>query len=427
MTVRPLSVAEKDRGETAVFVTNDNSIYSGADRFHYDHVIPENATNEQVYASVARDVVRTVATGRSGAVMMYGATGSGKTWTMTGGAGDPGIVQRAITDLFTDLPADQPAAVRLSILEVYNEELNDLLSLNGARLELRQAMCSSGCHVAGLTQVPLTSAPEAMSALARRIANRRVRNTAMNDASSRSHTIITFTLGRNAPRDVVTSQDPEEVVDDVATLHLVDLAGSESGRVISCKDGRRESASINRSLLALGTVVSALSEGVASHVNFRDSKLTRLLQATLTGSGSRVAIICTATPAASQAHETRNTLEFGRRAKKVQIPKQAPQPPTGRELLCGPVLADEHVSRQPQVAADAEMRVCRETRVDQGVGLLINQLRGLGLESMPDVDLLSLIDTLRETMEKVRIAVEGRHKNLIGRRGHYTGKVTPDE
>lgn len=70
---------------------------------------------------MARDVVRTVATGRSGAVMMYGATGSGKTWTMTGGAGDPGIVQRAITDLFTDLPADQPAAVRLSILEVYNE------------------------------------------------------------------------------------------------------------------------------------------------------------------------------------------------------------------------------------------------------------------------------------------------------------------
>ncbi|EIE20636.1 kinesin-domain-containing protein [Coccomyxa subellipsoidea C-169] len=281
------SVPELDRGEAAVFLAEGNSIRNGADLFHYDHVFNKETTNEQVYSAMARDVVRTVTTGGSGAVLMYGATGSGKTWTMTGGPGDPGIVQRAITDLFMELPTEPTTAVNMSVLEVYNEELNDLFSLKGARLELRQATGGIGCYVTGLTQVPLTSAEDAKSALARGIANRKVRSTAMNDNSSRSHKLITFTVARSAPGDSATSTEPEEALDDVATLHLVDLAGSESGRVTSCRDRRRESASINKSLLALGTVVSALSEGVASHVNFRDSKLTRLLQATLTGANTQ--------------------------------------------------------------------------------------------------------------------------------------------
>ena len=81
----------------------------------------QNGAGIQVYSAIARDVVRIVTTGGSGAVLMYGATGSGKTWTMTGGPGDPGIVQRAITDLFMELPTEQTTAVNMSVLEVYNE------------------------------------------------------------------------------------------------------------------------------------------------------------------------------------------------------------------------------------------------------------------------------------------------------------------
>ncbi|CAL8468177.1 g7716 [Coccomyxa elongata] len=272
--------------------------------------------------------------GCSGAVLMYGATGSGKTWTMTGGAGDLGLVQQSVMDLFAALAVGaaphQTPAVSMSILEIYNEKLLDLLSPKQAQLDVRQGTSSSNCHVAGLTQVALTSAHDAMSALSRGLAHRKVRGTAMNDNSSRSHTIVTITVRtRIATGDAPPPLQQEQALEHEAVLHLVDLAV----QVTNDGEGRRESASINKSLLALGRVISALSEGNASHVNFRDSKLTRLLQPTLAGDASKVAIICTATPAASQAHETRNTLEFGMRARRVKLPRQAVKPSTDKELI----------------------------------------------------------------------------------------------
>lgn len=135
----------------------------------------------------------------------------------------------------------------------------------------------------------------------------------MNEGSSRSHTLcrIIIESSTTAPDGVVTRT--------LSELNLIDLAGSESAKVERTRDHRLEGGFINKSLLTLGTVIAKLADGQAAHIPFRDSKLTRLLQRSLTGHGARIAIVCNITPASSQAEETHNTLKFASRAKLIHI------------------------------------------------------------------------------------------------------------
>ncbi|XP_057966140.1 kinesin-like protein KIN-7D, mitochondrial isoform X2 [Malania oleifera] len=249
--------------------------------------------------------------GVNGTVFAYGVTSSGKTHTMHGDQNSPGIIPLAIKDVFSIIQ-DTPGReflLRVSYLEIYNEVINDLLDPTGQNLRVREDV--QGTYVEGIKEEVVLSPGHALSFIAAGEEHRHVGSNNFNLLSSRSHTIFTLMIESSAHGDeydgVIFSQ-----------LNLIDLAGSESSKTETTGLRRKEGSYINKSLLTLGTVIGKLSEGRASHVPYRDSKLTRLLQSSLSGHG-HVSLICTVTPASSNMEETHNTLKFASRAKRVEI------------------------------------------------------------------------------------------------------------
>eukprot|EP00887_Chlorella_sp_A99_P008132 scaffold12.g8132.t1 len=195
--------------------------------------------------------------------------------------------------------------------------LNDLLDPSRTNLKLREDP-RKGIYVEGIKEETLLSAEHALQVIAMGNEHRKTSATAFNEGSSRSHTIIRITLEASDRADDLT--DPNARLGrTLSFLNLIDLAGSESAKAEINRSHRLEGSFINKSLLTLGTVIHKLSEGKAAHIPFRDSKLTRLLQGSLTGTGARIAVICTITPASTQAEETHNTLKFASRAKKIEV------------------------------------------------------------------------------------------------------------
>jgi centromeric protein E len=248
--------------------------------FRFDDVFDVRADNAAVYAQVAKDVVDDALRGNSGALIAYGQTASGKTHTMQGTPESPGLIPRAVVDVFRTYQR-----CRVSYVESYNERVRDLL---GDADDLRVL---DGGPV-GRREVDVESVDEVFAAITRGERRRSVGETAYNDRSSRSHAILTLTLANNA------------------ILTFVDLAGSEA-------TASAEGHCINRSLHALALVIAKLADS-SGYVPYRDSKLTRLLRPALSG---RVALVCTVAPDAGE--ETTNTLHFARRATRVV---QAPVP-----------------------------------------------------------------------------------------------------
>ena len=238
------------------------------------------ADNTAVYEQVAKDVVDDALRGNSGALIAYGQTASGKTHTMQGTPESPGLIPRAVVDVF-----ETYQRCRVSYVESYNERVRDLL---GDADDLRVL---DGGPV-GRREVDVASVEAVFAAITRGERRRSVGATPYNTHSSRSHAILTLTLANNA------------------ILTFVDLAGSEA-------TASAEGHCINRSLHALALVIAKLADG-HGYVPYRDSKLTRLLRPALSG---RVTLVCTVAPDAGE--ETTNTLHFARRATRVV---QAPVP-----------------------------------------------------------------------------------------------------
>ncbi|EFJ45753.1 CENPE type kinesin-like protein, partial [Volvox carteri f. nagariensis] len=289
----------------------------------FDTVFGPETNNSTVAGKVALPLVAPALRGVNGTIFAYGVTSSGKTHTMLGTDSDPGVVPRVVRELFSQIAAARASGagtgtspgpprdytVRLSIMEIYNEVLNDLLDPTRTNLKVREDSRSGLVLVDGLLEQVVTTAEQALDLIARGDHNRKVSATAFNEDSSRSHT-ITRIIVESTP--LATGGG---VGNDGA---LIDLAGSESARAVVSKGQRMEGSFINRSLLTLGTVIHKLAAGAAGHVPFRDSKLTRLLQPSLSGPGARVAVVCNITPAAAQSDETANTLKFAARAKLIQ-------------------------------------------------------------------------------------------------------------
>ncbi|XP_032112285.1 kinesin-like protein KIFC2 isoform X1 [Sapajus apella] len=294
-------------------------------RFRLDWVFPPDASQEEVFRELEPAVLSCLR-GYSVCIFTYGQTGTGKTYSMEGPPDDPGIAPRALQSLFREMGAGRPHRVTLSMVEIYNEAVRDLLAPGPPeRLAVRQGPeGQGGIQVAGLTHwdVPNLETLHQMLRLGR--SNRATAATAMNQRSSRSHALVTLTLRAASPPRAPSTAGS---LAPLGTLHLVDLAGSERARKAGeagpprgDPDGARrlrEAQTINRSLLALGGVMAAL-RAHRPHVPFRDSQLTRLLQPAL-GPGTTAVLLLQISTRPEDLGETVCSLKFAERVGQVEL------------------------------------------------------------------------------------------------------------
>ncbi|XWS43269.1 hypothetical protein CRYUN_Cryun16bG0088500 [Craigia yunnanensis] len=314
---RPLSPREIRQGEEIAWYADGENIvrneHNPSTAYAYDRVFGPTTTTRHVYDVAAQHVVNGAMEGINGTIFAYGVTSSGKTHTMHGDQRSPGIIPLAVKDAFSIIQEtpNREFLLRVSYLEIYNEVVNDLLNPAGQNLRIRED--AQGTFVEGIKEEVVLSPAHALSLIAAGEEHRHVGSTNFNLLSSRSHTIFTLTI-ESSP----CGENSEGEAVNLSQLNLIDLAGSESSKAETTGVRRKEGSYINKSLLTLGTVISKLTDGRATHVPYRDSKLTRLLQSSLSGHG-RVSLICTVTPSSSNTEETHNTLKFAHRAKHIEI------------------------------------------------------------------------------------------------------------
>ncbi|XP_027940532.1 kinesin-like protein KIN-7C, mitochondrial isoform X1 [Vigna unguiculata] len=314
---RPLSGREINKGdEVAWYADGDHIVrneHNPSIAYGFDKVFGPATTTRHVYDVAAQHVVSGAMEGINGTVFAYGVTSSGKTHTMHGEQKSPGIIPLAVKDVF-GIIQETPGReflLRVSYLEIYNEVINDLLDPIGQNLRIRED--AQGTYVEGIKEEVVLSPAHALSLIATGEEHRHVGSNNFNLVSSRSHTIFTLTIESSSRGENIGEEDVT-----LSHLHLIDLAGSESSKTETTGLRRKEGSYINKSLLTLGTVIAKLTDGKATHIPYRDSKLTRLLQSSLSGHG-RISLICTVTPASSSSEETHNTLKFAHRSKHVEI------------------------------------------------------------------------------------------------------------
>ncbi|XP_074659875.1 kinesin-II 95 kDa subunit-like [Tubulanus polymorphus] len=286
-------------------------------QFTFDCVYDWNSTQQDLYDETFRGLVQSVLDGFNGTIFAYGQTGTGKTFTMQGVKNDPvlrGVIPNSFEHIFQFIgrSENQQYLVRASYLEIYQEEVRDLLSKDQSkRLELKERP-DTGVYVKDLSSFVTKSVKEIEHVMNVGNQNRSVGATNMNEHSSRSHAIFIITVecselgpdGKNHIR--------------VGKLNLVDLAGSERQAKTGAKGDRlKEATKINLSLSALGNVISALVDGKSTHTPYRDSKLTRLLQDSL-GGNAKTVMVANIGPASYNYDETLSTLRYANRAKHIK-------------------------------------------------------------------------------------------------------------
>lgn len=285
--------------------------------FTYDSVYDWNSKQIDLYDETFRQLVDSVLEGYNGTIFAYGQTGTGKTFTMEGVRSDPvlrGVIPNSFEHIFTHIARtqNQQYLVRASYLEIYQEDIRDLLSKDQSRrLELKERP-DTGVYVKDLQSFVCKSVKEIEHVMNVGNQNRAVGATNMNEHSSRSHAIFIVTIECSEP-----GADGENHI-RVGKLNMVDLAGSERQTKTGATGERlKEATKINLSLSALGNVISALVDGKSTHVPYRDSKLTRLLQDSL-GGNARTVMVANIGPASYNFEETITTLRYANRAKNIK-------------------------------------------------------------------------------------------------------------
>ncbi|XP_040889797.1 kinesin heavy chain isoform X2 [Toxotes jaculatrix] len=312
---RPLNQSEIIRGDKFIPIfQGEDTVILGGKSYIFDQVFPTNTTQEQVYNTCAKQIVRDVLGGYNGTIFAYGQTSSGKTHTMEGNLHDPqgmGIIPRIAEDIFEHIFAmdeNLEFHIKVSYFEIYMDKIRDLLDVTKTNLSVHEDK-NRVPYVKGCTERFVTSPEEVMDVIDEGKANRHVAVTNMNEHSSRSHSIFLINIKQE---NVETEQKLS------GKLYLVDLAGSEKVSKTGAEGAVLDEAkNINKSLSALGNVISALAEGTKSHVPYRDSKMTRILQDSLGGNCRTTMFIC-CSPSSYNDAETKSTLMFGQRAKTIR-------------------------------------------------------------------------------------------------------------
>ncbi|XP_049650453.1 kinesin-like protein KIF27 [Accipiter gentilis] len=317
-------------------VPNTQQIIIGKDRaFTFDFVFGKNSTQEEVYTVCIKPLLVSLTEGYNATVFAYGQTGSGKTYTIGGGhiasvaEDEKGIIPRAIQELFQHISENRNIDfhVKVSYIEVYKEELRDLLELETSVKELHIREDEKGNTViVGAKEFQVECADEVISLLESGNAARHTGTTQMNEHSSRSHAIFTISIcqkqSAESQRNTDAAQDSSwKSVQMVASkFHFVDLAGSERVTKTGNTGERfKESIQINSGLLALGNVISALGDPKRKsvHIPYRDAKITRILKDSLGGNAKTVMITCIS-PSSSDFDESLNSLKYANRAKNIR-------------------------------------------------------------------------------------------------------------
>ncbi|KAJ6403145.1 hypothetical protein OIU84_015128 [Salix udensis] len=298
-------------------------------RFTFDHVADETVSQEKIFKVSGLPMVDNCMGGYNSCMFAYGQTGSGKTHTMLGDIEEGtrrhsvncGMTPRVFEYLFSRIQKEKEVrkdekikfTCKCSFLEIYNEQILDLLDPSSTNLQIREDV-KKGVYVENLKEIEVASARDVLQQLIQGAANRKVAATNMNRASSRSHSVFTCIIESKWESQGVIHHR-------FARLHLVDLAGSERQKSSGAEGERlKEATNINKSLSTLGLVIMnlvSISNGKAHHVPYRDSKLTFLLQDSL-GGNSKTIIIANISPSLCCSLETLSTLKFAQRAKFIK-------------------------------------------------------------------------------------------------------------
>lgn len=314
--LRPLSGYERSRGhEDATQVLDEHTICvtnrDAQQVFSFDHVCGMDTTQQDMYDLVAKSTLQDLFRGFNGTILAYGQTSAGKSHTMFGTASDPGIIPRVCSSIFSHIEHGLPDVeytVSVSLMEIYQEHIKDLLNptLKESEYTIHEDK-TNGVYVRGISHAFVSSASEMTQVLKQGSKHRTKSPTNMNMESSRSHAIFQVMLTQ------------EEIASGAITkskLFLVDLAGSEKvDKTGASGNNLEEAKKINLSLSVLGLVINSLTDK-STHIPYRDSKLTRILQESL-GGNSRTSLIVNCSPATSCVSETISTLRFGTRAKNI--------------------------------------------------------------------------------------------------------------
>ncbi|TKC46857.1 hypothetical protein EI555_015267 [Monodon monoceros] len=312
---RPLNQAEILRGDKFIPIfQGDDSVVIGGKPYIFDRVFPPNTTQEQVYHACAMQIVKDVLAGYNGTIFAYGQTSSGKTHTMEGKLHDPqlmGIIPRIAQDIFNhiySMDENLEFHIKVSYFEIYLDKIRDLLDVTKTNLSVHEDK-NRVPFVKGCTERFVSSPEEILDVIDEGKSNRHVAVTNMNEHSSRSHSIFLINIKQE-------NMETEQKLS--GKLYLVDLAGSEKVSKTGAEGAVLDEAkNINKSLSALGNVISALAEGTKSYVPYRDSKMTRILQDSLGGNCRTTMFIC-CSPSNYNDAETKSTLMFGQRAKTIK-------------------------------------------------------------------------------------------------------------
>ena len=293
-------------------------------RFTFDSIFDMDSLQEDVYNITAKQAVQSVLEGYNSTIFCYGQTGTGKTYTMEGFTYESknpnrGIIQRTIQDIFnfieTTSDENTKFIIRCSFLQIYNENISDLLKSDKKNLQIREDK-KKGIYVDLLSEWAVRSPLDLYALLRRGGGTRTTSATYMNDVSSRSHAVFQITV-EQMTTDVELKDNKAQI--KVGKLNLVDLAGSERIRITGTRGQQlEESKKINKSLSCLGNVINALTDKKGkNYIPYRDSKLTRLLQDSL-GGNCKTTMIATISPSEDAFSESLSTLYFAQRAKKIK-------------------------------------------------------------------------------------------------------------
>ena len=317
---RPMNDLEKTTGNEQVCdftsptsLTFHSSREKNVYRFIFDRIFPPTSTQQDIYDFGVKGIIDSVLDGYNGTVLAYGQTSSGKTYTMQGEMDEErtqGIIPRMINHVFKHIYKNEGTdfMIKVSMIEIYQEKIRDLFDVSKVNLNVREDTIK-GIYVEGASERYVGCPNDVLSLLEMGSANRAQAATNMNEHSSRSHSIFILTINQT---------NKAEGVSKVGKLYLVDLAGSEKISKTGATGHTLEEAKIiNKSLTTLGRVINNLTDGKSTHIPYRESKLTRVLQESL-GGNSKTCLIITCSPSIYNESESLSTLRFGERAKKIK-------------------------------------------------------------------------------------------------------------